>query len=119
MSLLDRGRETVVVYTEETYTDPDGNVLRRPKTVGITVNNATVQLLAQSGTSQRRAEQDNEGLETEEMYRLRLPRLYSGPILGAHARVEWRGLSWAVIGKERRYNGSSRTAHVDYLIRRT
>lgn len=118
MSLLDRGRETVTVYPEEVYTDPDGNILRRPQATGITVSNATVQLLAQSGTSQRRAEQDNEGIETEEMYRLRLPRSYAGPILGASGRVVWRGLSWEVIGKERRYNGSSRTSHIDYLIRR-
>lgn len=118
MSLLDKGRETVVVFPEETYTDPDGNLLRRPQATGITVVNAVVQLLAQSGTSQRRAEQDNEGQETEEMYRLRLPRSYIGPVIGAHGRVVWRNLSWAVIGKERRYNSSSRTAHIDYLIRR-
>jgi len=118
VSLLDKGRETVTVYPEETYTDPDGNILRRPRTTGTVVTNAVVQLLAQSGTSQRRAEQDNEGQETEEMYRLRLPRSYSGPLLGAHGRVVWRGLSWSVIGKERRFNGSSRTNHIDYLIRR-
>lgn len=118
MSLLDRGRETVTVYPEEVYTDPDGNVLRRPSATGITVPNAVVQLLAQSGTSSRRAEQDNEGLETEEVYRLRLPRSYTGPVIGAHGRVVWRGLTWAVIGKERRYNGSSRTGHIDYTIRR-
>lgn len=118
MSLLDRGRETVIVFPEEVYTDPDGNVLRRPQATGITVSNAAVQLMAQSGTSSRRSEQDNEGLETEEVYRLRLPRSYSGPVIGAHGRVEWRGLSWSVIGKERRYNGSPRTGHIDYTLRR-
>lgn len=118
MSLLDKGRETVTVYPEEVYLDPDGNELRRPRTTGITVSNAVVQLLAQSGTSSRRAEQDNEGLETEEVYRLRLPRSYTGPVIGAHGRVVWRGLSWSVIGKERRYNGSSRTGHIDYTLRR-
>lgn len=118
MSLLDRGRETVTVYPEEVYIDPDGNELRRPQATGITVTNAVVQLLAQSGTSSRRAEQDNEGQETEEVYRLRLPRSYAGPIIGAHGRVVWRGLSWSVIGKERRYNGSSRTNHIDYTLRR-
>jgi hypothetical protein len=82
------------------------------------VSNAAVQLMAQSGTSSRRSEQDNEGLETEEVYRLRLPRSYSGPVIGAHGRVEWRGLSWSVIGKERRYNGSPRTGHIDYTLRR-
>lgn len=118
MSLLDKGRETVTVYQEETYTDADGNLMSRPGAVGVTTTRAVVQLMAQSGTSQRRAEQDNEGFETEEMYRLRLPRSFP-LVVGAHAKVVWRGLEWSVIGKPRRYNSSNRTAHIDYMIRRT
>lgn len=118
MSLLDRGRETVTVYQEETYTSPDGNPSVRAGSVGVTTANAVVQLLAQSGTSQRRSEQDNEGFETEEMYRMRLPRSFPF-VIGAAARVVWRGLEWSVIGKARRYNSSPRTAHFDYVIRRT
>lgn len=118
MSLLDRGRETVTVYQEETYTSPDGNPSVRAGTVGVTASNVVVQLLAQSGTSQRRAEQDNEGFETEEMYRMRLPRSFPF-VIGAAGKVVWRGLEWSIIGKARRYNSSPRTRHFDYVIRRT
>lgn len=118
MSLLRKpGREQVVLYPEEVYTDADGNIMRRASTTGIN-SSATIQLLAQSGTSSRRAEQDNEGFETEEMYRMRLPQWFTQD-LGSNAEVEWRGLRWNVIGKVRRYNSSERTRHMDYMIRRT
>jgi hypothetical protein len=118
VSLLDRqGAESIVVYLDETFTDSDGNLMRRASTTGIPYT-ATIQVLAQSGTSSRRAEQDNEGFESEEMYRMRLPRSFPH-IIGAAAEVEWLGLRWAVIGKVRRYNGSPRTHHYDYMIRRT
>lgn len=117
MSLLDRGRETVILYNEETYTDPDGNLSRRASATPVTIPNCAVQLLAQSGTSARRAEQDNEGFESEEAYRLRPPRSFT-TIIGAQAKVVWRGLTWSVVGKDRRYNGSDKTYHIDYQIRR-
>lgn len=118
MSLLDKpGREIVTVFMQETYTDSDGNLMTRASTTGITTD-ATIQLLAQSGTSSRRAEQDNEGFETEQMYRLRFPRKWT-LVLDAQAKVEWQGVMWSVIGKVRRYNSSERTRHNDYMIRRT
>lgn len=117
MTLLDKGRETVVVYQDEEWIDSDGNVMRRAGSVGVTTR-AVVQVLAQSGTSSRRSEQDNEGFETEAVYRLRLPRDFPF-ILGAQAQVEWLGVRWSVIGDAKRFNGSSRTAHYDYVIRRT
>lgn len=117
MSLLDKGRETIVLYNEETYTDPDGNPSRRASTTGVTVYNCVVQPAAQSGTSQRREEQDNEGFESEETYRLRPPRSFTTRI-GMLAKIEWNGDTWGVVGKGKRYNGSDRTAHNDYTIRR-
>lgn len=116
MSLLDRGRETVVVYQEVDTTDRDGNIIKGVSSVGVSTI-ATIQPAIQSGTSQRRAEQTNEGYETEDSYRMRLPRSFPF-ILEAEAQVQWRGKRWHVVGKVRRYNGSSRTAHVDYVIRR-
>lgn len=116
MSLLDKGRESVVVYQEVVFIDTDGNTMTKPGNVGTTTT-ATIQLLAQSGTSQRRAEQTNEGFETEEIYRMRLPRSFPY-VVGNQAQVVWRGKRWSVMGKERRYNGSSKTAHIDYLIKR-
>lgn len=117
MSLLDKGTDHVVVYPEEVWTDSDGNTMIRAASTGIPTT-ASVQILAQSGTSARRSEQDNEGFESEEVYRVRFPRSFTVPI-GAQARVEWRGVMWSVIGEPRRYNGSRRTTHLDYTIRRT
>lgn len=117
MSLLDTGRETIILYNEEVYVDPDGNTSRRASSTPVTVNNCVVQLMAQSGTSARRTEDNNEGFDSEQVYRLRPPRSFT-TVIGMHAKVIWRGVEWSVFGKARRYNGSSRTAHIDYVLRR-
>lgn len=117
MSLLDRGRDTVTVYQEIVEIDSDGNTITKPGTVGVT-SRARVQLRAQSGTSARRAEQDNEGFETEDVYLLKLPRDFPF-VIAAQASVEWNGDYWAVVGNARHYNGSSRTKRHEYVIRRT
>jgi hypothetical protein len=117
MSLLDRGRETVVIYPEVEFEDDDGNLMTGPAEVGIPTR-ATVQLKAQSGTSSRRADLEEEGFETERVYRLRLPRSFTD-IIGAQGQIEWRGERWVIFGDHDYYNGSSRTAHVEYTIRRS
>lgn len=117
MSLLDKGRETVIVYPTETYIDPDGNISKRASTTGI-VTPARIWPAAQSGTSSRRAEQDNEGFETEQIYLMHLPRSFTHEI-GIAAQIDWNGERWHVMGHPRRYNGSPRTAHKVYMIRRT
>lgn len=118
MSRLDRpGRDTVTVYLEEEFTDPDGNLMTRASTTGITTS-ATVQISQASGTSARRAEQDNEGFETEETYKVRFPRSFPH-ILGAQSKIEWQGRLYSVFGDVQRYNGSDRTAHSWYAVRRT
>ncbi len=117
MSLLDKATEDVVVYLEEVTADSDGNTITRPSATGIPAR-AMIQLQAQSGTSARRSEQDNEGFETESVYRLRFPRAF-GHVLGAQARISWRGQYWAIIGDAQIFNGSPRTRHLDYTIRRT
>jgi hypothetical protein len=119
MSLLDKATQDVIVFPEITVTDEDGNILLAPNPVGYATK-AEVQPARQSGTSARRAEQDNEGYETEETYRLRFSRKHDrerSP-LGQGAQVEWRGERWSVVGLETRYMGSRRTAHLDYQIRR-
>lgn len=117
MSLLDRGRETILVFQEVDEIDRDGNIMKGVSPTGVSTI-ATIQPAIQSGTSQRRAEQTNEGYETEDTYRLRLPRSFPF-ILGAQAQIEWLGHRWHVVGKVHRYNGSDRTAHVDYIVRRS
>lgn len=118
MSLLDHANseESVTVFPEETFTSRDGNVMTRASTTGIPTT-AVVQVAASSGTSSRRAEQDNEGFETEENYRVRFPRSFT-TYLGPQSQLEWRGQRWALVGEPKRYNGSRRTAHIDHMIRR-
>lgn len=120
MSLLDKGVEDVIVFPEITTTDSDGNPFTKASDTGVPAK-ATIQIASQSGTSARRAEQDEEGFESEEIYRIRFPRAVDamlGP-LGPQSQVEWQGHRWAVFGWRKRYNGSRRTRHNDYMIRRT
>lgn len=117
MSLLDRGNADVIVYPEETFVDSDGNVSTRPSQTGIPAR-VLIQAMPQSGTSARRAEQDNEGFESEQVYRLRFTRR-SHMDLGLRSVIEWNGQRWGIFGFPIRYQSGARTAHVDYVIRRT
>ena len=118
INILDRpGRDTVVVFLEEEYTDSDGNPMTRASSTGITTT-ATVQLSAASGTSARRAEQGNKGFVTEETYKVRFPRSFPH-VLDAQSKIEWQGRMYSVFGDAQRYNGSDRTRHVWYTMRRT
>lgn len=119
MSLLDRGREVITVYPEILTTDSDGNPFRKAGTTGYTTR-ATIQKIGDSGTSARRAEQDNEGFESERLALLRLPRSFEaahGP-LGRYAHIIWRGEKWTIFGDPFFFNGSDRTAHVNYTLKR-
>jgi hypothetical protein len=118
MGLLDRGNEDIVIYPEEVWTDSDGNTMTRPSATGVPAR-AMIRPAAQSGTSARRAEQDNEGFETETTYLMRVPTADYPDRIGAQARVGWNGQYWAVIGDGLMYNGSRRTRHIEYTIRRT
>lgn len=119
MALLDKAKQDVIVFPQETFIDEDGNTMLRVSTVGYAAK-AEIQPARQSGTSARRAEQDNEGFETEETYRLRFTRKHDRtmPLLGQAAQVEWRGVRWKMVGEPTLYFGSRRTEHVDYQIRR-
>ena len=67
------------------------------------------------GAFVRSATEDADG--TTSKYRLRLVGYTD--LLGAQSAVEWQGRRYAIDGDPRIYNGSRRTAHVDYaLVRR-
>jgi hypothetical protein len=119
MSLLNKAKQDVVIYYEEAFIDEDGNTILRPASVGVPAK-AEIQPARQSGTSARRAEQDNEGYETEEVYRMRFTRQFDKtmPMLGQASQVDWRGDRWVVVGQPTLYMGSRRTKHIDYQIRR-
>ena len=121
MSLLDTGAryQDVIVYPEEMVIDGDGNKRTRPSTTGIPAQ-ARLQVANQSGTSARRAEQDNEGFESEKVYRMRFPRSFTKEygILGAQSQIEWRGERWALFGDATVYDSSPALSRVDYTIKR-
>lgn len=104
---------------EETRVDRQGNTITKPSDTGIPCK-ARLQVQGQSGTSSRRQEQDNEGFESEKVYRMSVPRAWTAQhgVIGAQAEIEWDGNKWAVFGDASFYSGSPRTAHVDYTIKR-
>lgn len=118
MSILDGGPgyEPCIVYLEEVGYDEDGNIRTRPSQTGIPAV-ARFQIQGQSGTSARRAEQDNEGFETEKVYKVRFPRSFPHT-LGAQSEIQWRGQRWAVFGDAAYYNSSRNTRRVEYTIKR-
>jgi len=121
MSLLDTGAtyQNILVFPEEMVLDRDGNKFTRPSTTPIPAQ-ARLQVANQSGTSARRAEQDNEGFETEKVYRMRFPRSFTRDhgILGAQSQIEWRGQRWVVFGEATVYESSPALSRVDYTIKR-
>lgn len=121
MSLLDTGAryQPVLVYPEVQDLDSDGNKRTRPSNTPISAI-ARFQVANQSGTSARRAEQDNEGFESEKVYRMRFPRSFTKEhgILGAQSKIVWRGQTWALFGDATEYDSSPALARVDYTIKR-
>ncbi|QXO13297.1 head-to-tail stopper [Mycobacterium phage Trooper] len=128
MSLLDTGAryQSVTVYPEEMVIDSDGNKRTRPSKTGIPAL-ARLQVANQSGTSARRAEQDNEGFESEKVYRMRFPRSFTKEhgVLGAQSQIEWgtnpvtgQPVRWALFGDATVYDSSPALARVDYTIKR-
>ncbi|QBP30501.1 head-to-tail stopper [Mycobacterium phage Charm] len=121
MSLLDTGAryQPITVFPEVMVIDEDGNEFTRPSTTGIPAQ-ARLQVANQSGTSARRAEQDNEGFSTEKVYRMRFPRSFTKQhgILGAQSQIEWKGARWALFGDATEYDSSPALQRVDYTIKR-
>lgn len=118
MSLLDKGNETVRIQPPTWVQDEDGNTMPTYDPAHEFTAYVRLQPAAQSGTSARRAEQDNEGFESEELYSLRFVRGQE-PDLDPQTKVVWHGKTWHLFGYPKRYNGSSRTRRLEYLIRRT
>lgn len=116
MSRLDAWNYVVTVYPDTVTVSRDGNTMLKASAAGVE-KRVLIQPMPQSGTSARRAEQDNEGFESEENYRMRFAR-GDEMVLGPAAEVEWLGNRWYVVGYPTRYNSSPRTAHLDYVIKR-
>lgn len=117
MSLLDKGNADILLYPEIAVTDADGNIRTKASDTPIPLR-VLLQPVGQSGTAARRAEQDNEGYESEVVMRMRLLRKDGGIEVGAQAKVEYEGEIWSVFGPPRRFFNSPRTQHFDYMLRR-
>lgn len=120
MGLLDNcpGFEPTTVYPEVVTTDADGNTITRASTAGVSAS-ARWQIQDQSGTSSRRAEQQSEGFESEQVYTIRFPRGFQ--ILGEQSKVrrDSTGEVFCIFGNPQRYSNSARTAHIVYTVRRS
>lgn len=112
MSLLDRWNAEVLVFPEEQTVDADGN-----PSVAPSVSPVPARAMIQPRSTE---ESDNRGFMTESVYRLRFTRADEAAlgVLGARSQIEWNGERWSIVGEPRRFNGSPRTAHWDYTIRR-
>jgi hypothetical protein len=108
--------DDIIIYPEIAEPDADGNTRTRPDWDSGYPAKARFQVQGQSGTSARRAEQDNEGYETEKVYKMRL--LDHPQPLGAQSVIEWHGERWAQFGDTNWYNSSPRTKHNDYTVKR-
>lgn len=118
MSLLDKYNAEIDLYPEEVVTDVDGNIRTRASKTPIPLK-VWLSILNQSGTAARRAEQDNEGFETEQVMRMRLRRKDEYIKIGAQSKIVWEGNTWSLFGDKIPYMGSPRTKHLTYTIRRS
>lgn len=118
MSLLDQGMVDVLLYPEVAVTDRDGNIRTRASDIPIPLN-VSLQPQGQSGTAARRNEQDNEGYETEQVMRMRLRRQDEHIQIGAQSKVVVGDQTWSVFGDAIPYQGSPRTTHLVYTLRRS
>lgn len=119
MSQLDNWNAEVEYFPEEVVIDMDGNTRTQPSSVGIPLK-VTLQPQGQSGTAARRAEQDREGFESEEVMRMRLRRRDDNKYhIQAQSRIRWNGDWWSVFGDRKPYMGSERTRHNIYMLRRS
>jgi hypothetical protein len=87
--------------------------MTRASAVGVLAK-AVVQPITMIGSN---SEAQEVGFETTSEYRLRL--IGYSEVLGAQSQVEWNGQRHAIDGDPQVYNGSRRTAHIDYVMSRS
>ena len=111
MSLLNKGRETVVIFPMIQVDDGYGGKTWKPSPTGTAVR-ASVQPV----NSEASDELAVSGQSVETVYRVRTVR-HSGAPVGPWARVRWLDRDWDVVGEPDRQNGSETTTHSVFRIR--
>jgi hypothetical protein len=116
MSLLDNGAryQPCIVYPEVLVVDGDGNKRTKASDTGIPAR-ARIQPIGPP------TETVEGGFNTISRYRLRFPHSFDREhgVLGAQSQIEWKGKRYGMEGEGLDYNGSRRTAHVDYVMIRS
>jgi hypothetical protein len=112
VSLLDRGRETVIVYPEESYTDTHGDVRRRPASQGVEVTGVTMQPM-----SQLRLFPSTDPTQQQRVYASWRLIARDAPMT-VWSRVEWpsKGVTFSVRSGPEYRAYSSATQHVTALL---
>lgn len=105
MSLLSTGPEKVLVYTEQSGTDGDGNPIKVPSAYPVVVRGRVQPVQS--------TENGVLGQAVGTVYRLLCKQFPAG----AYARVEWQSRTWDVDGEPIRQTGSARTSHVIVHLR--
>ena len=104
--LLDRGREKLIVYVEETATDSLGNTIKRPSGDGIEIS--------VTSSEDRSSDAELPGQVSNKVVRIMARQV---PI-GSWSRVIFNGEEWDLASPPRFTPGAtSRLKHVEFTIR--
>lgn len=112
MSVLDEGRETVIIYPMVETTGPDGEKVWRaaPDDQGVPIM-ASVQPIGNDKSDELAVS----GQQAATVYRVRPNRDEVVPV-GPWSGVGWDGRRWDVVGEPAVHNGSDATAHRAFRI---
>ena len=104
--LLDRGRETLIVYLEENATDSLGNTLKRPSGVGIPIRITS--------SEDRSSDAELPGQVSNKVVRIMARQV---PI-GSWSRVVYNGEEWDLASPPRFTPGvTRRLRHIEFTIK--
>ena len=104
--LLDRGRESMIVYLEETVTDSLGNTLKRPSGEGLTIK--------VTSSEDRSSDAELPGQVSNKVVRIMARQV---PV-GSWSRVVYNGEEWDLASPPRFTPGvTKRLAHIEFTIR--
>lgn len=104
--LLDRGREALIVYVEETATDSLGNIIKRPSGDGIT--------LRVTSSEDRSSDAEMAGQVSNKVVRIMARQVPAG----SWSRVVYNGEEWDLASPPRMTPGvTKRLAHIEFTIR--
>ena len=104
--LLDRGRETLIVYVEETVTDSLGNTIKRPSGEGIVLRVTT--------SEDRSSDAELPGQVSNKVVRIMARQVPAG----SWSRVVYNGEEWDLASPPRMTPGvTNRLKHIEFTIR--